>query len=247
MTKVTIYDVDPAINHYAKTDHSYKALERLHKRISTGKRFAKAFPRYGLVSIQRGTGGGSYAHKQWGGRRFISLGDNRSDAVLLHEMAHQITFSHPRYKDEGHGPGFAAALLKLTGVVYGPQAAKSLKWAYWRLGIKVLNEKGQARRVVEPKGVDPAVIEKFAFVDREEERAVLRRAVFNAARQGETHYQCPECQCLGKITVARYARRYRPMTGVTWSCEPCKSFVAYERYGSPEKLGFVPARIAARN
>ena len=47
MTRVTIYDVDGLVQSYAKeTSTDFKALQRRYKRITSGKRFAAAFPRY---------------------------------------------------------------------------------------------------------------------------------------------------------------------------------------------------------
>lgn len=146
----TVYDAEKILSLYTdETLVDVTALQRRHEAIARGKRFQAAFTQYATFKpvIEKGTGLGSYAHLGWGRTR-ITLGANRSEAVLLHEMAHVIAHKHSRYGNcSDHGAGFVAALLDITRVVLGCEAERALKYGLWLTGLKTLDATGKPVKV----------------------------------------------------------------------------------------------------
>ena len=56
------------------------------------------------------------------------------EAVLLHEMAHHLTFHLDGTRL--HGPAFVVRMLELVGRVLGPEAALALRVDYAEAGVK---------------------------------------------------------------------------------------------------------------
>lgn len=234
-----IYRVDPVIQAYAKTpSRRFEDLAKRYKAITTSKRFQSAFPRYGAVSLVKSSGGGSYAyltgdHSQG---RVISLGANRDEAVLLHEIAHFVAYRHgERYGcEEGHGPGFALALLNVVRVCQGAEAEKALRHMYKALGIRV-HKAGSKRGVIaRTQGDAPeraaAII---ADVVGAKERFANKRAMARAMvrERGEGIYRestpsfidgykstCLQCGNQGRVNESRRTR-----TQIRWyaQCDAC--------------------------
>lgn len=135
-----IYRVDALVQLYAKEQStSFTKLHARYKRIIKSKRFQAAFPKFDTrIALEQGTGGGSYAYvDDYPGR--IRLGGNRSEAVLLHEIAHHIEASHIKYGRDrrDHGPGFAAAFVDLVHVTQGPEAARAFKHLLREMRFKI--------------------------------------------------------------------------------------------------------------
>ena len=215
MTRVNIYRVDDVVQAYAKeSSRDFKKLKARHARIIKGKRFQKAFPNYnGLwdVNVEEGRGRGSYAVYAEG---LIKLGGNRSEAVLLHEMAHHINHRHVEFGyGDDHDPGFASAYLALVKVVLGAEAERALRHAYKAIGVKVY-KKGKPRGVpVRVRGEAPEkaseLIDKMVRTKdgEKEQRAFLRGVVKNLP--DETFWSnmehaiipCPEKGCDGEAKV----------------------------------------------
>lgn len=192
MTRVTIYDVDGVVQSYAKEPSTdFKALKRRYKRLIAGKRFKAAFPNYGDIDLVLGRGGGSYAymsgHHSQG--RVITLGDNRSEATLLHEIAHFVEYRHRLvYGKEGaHGPGFAAALLDVVRIAQGAEAEKALRHLYSALRIRVYRN-GRVGKVRAP-GAAPekaqAEIDRIlGYRAKAADKRARGRALVRAAMEG---------------------------------------------------------------
>lgn len=255
MTTRRIYRVDPLVQTYAKeTSSSFKALERRYKRLISGKRFQAAFPRYGTRPLVESNGGGSYAYM--GGHhsqgRVISLGSNRDEAVMLHEIAHHVAYAHPQYgRGDDHGPGFCAALLDVVKVAQGAEAERALRHLYSALRIKVYRN-GRVGRVRAPGDAPEKarpVIDRIvsgkqaAAAERARARAMIRgRGEKITPPQGvyysTTHYDAPcECGAVGVVSIAHYTR-----TTEEWvaRCDACNltEFVRLPK----ERWGTVAAR-----
>lgn len=215
MTRVNIYRVDDVVQAYAKeTSTDFKKLKARHARIVKGKRFQKAFPNYqGLwdTRVEESRGRGSYARYH---ERLIKLGSNRSEAVLLHEMAHHINHRHREFgHGDDHDPGFASAYLAVVKVVLGAEAERALRHAYKAIGVKVYKE-GKPRGVpVRVRGEAPEkareLIDKMVKVKdgEKEQRAFLRGVVKNLPDEAfwsnmeHAVIPCPEKGCDGEAKV----------------------------------------------
>lgn len=250
MTSRRVYRVDPLVQAYAaEPSTSFKALERRYKRLINGKRFQSAFPRFGQHPLVEGHGGGSYAYIGGGhsGGRAISLGSNRSEAVLLHEIAHHVAYRHSEYgPGDDHGPGFCAALLDVVRVAQGAEAEKALRHLYSALGLKVYRN-GRAGRVRAPGDapekarpvIDDIVGRKRAAADeRARARAMVRGRgdkLDRAPGHYTTKYVAPcECGAIGEVYESHWTR-----TTEEWvaRCEGCGMF---------EVVRFARGKVAAR-
>jgi hypothetical protein len=251
MTRVTIYDVDGVVQSYAKEPSiAFPALKRRYKRLIAGKRFKAAFPNYGDIDLVPGRGGGSYAymsgHHSQG--RVITLGDNRSEATLLHEIAHFVEYRHRlAYGKEGvHGPGFAAALLDVVRIAQGAEAERALRHLYSALGIKV-HRNGRVGKVRAP-GAAPekaqAEIDRIlgyrakAADKRARARAMARAAIAEGPLEGGSRWRpmfATDCDCEGTVSVWE-DRATR--TTVVWSvrCERCNFFEQVSLPGEPRMV-----------
>lgn len=226
---VNIYHVDRIIAVYAKHDGSdYAALRRRYTAITKGKRFNAAFPKYGPrgIVLEQGSGGGSYAHfyshsgplknRSW----LISLGANRNEPVMLHEIAHHVARLHPQYGYcADHGPGFASALLDVVRVVLGAEAERSVRHAYKALRIKVYKPGKRNGGAVRAPGQPPAATADIiaAMIERREkaanERALARqvlRAVERPRNWGErAEADCPACEGTVRVSLTGRTRKTR--------------------------------------
>lgn len=87
--------------------------------------------RWGTTRIIVDAGRGSHANV---GRRItVSRNHRRSEAVILHEMAHVLA---PWYDVADHGPEFAAILLILVEGVMGKEHARDLRASYAEHRVK---------------------------------------------------------------------------------------------------------------
>lgn len=252
LTTRRIYQVDPLVQAYAKEpSESFKALERRYKRLISGKRFQAAFPRYGHHPLVEGNGGGSYAHLSGhhSQGRAISLGSNRDEAVMLHEIAHHVAYNHPQYgPGDDHGPGFCAALLDVVQVAQGAEAEKALRHLYSALRIKVYRN-GRVGRVRAPGDAPEKarpVIEKIlgwkqkAADERARARAMVRgRGEKITPPEGVYYssikYAAPcECGAVGEVMESYWTRTTEEWTA---RCEAC---------GLIETVRFARGKVAAR-
>lgn len=231
--EVTIYRVAPVIQTYARTPSGeFKALHARYTRLIATKRFRDAFPRYGEVALLPGSGGGSYAH--FGGHsqgRVITLGQGRSEAILLHEIAHHVAQRHSAYGFcADHGTGFALALLHVVKVAQGAEAERALRHAYASLRIRVYKAGG--RRGVLPRvaGAAPeraqkAISKMIAARDAAvAERAALRAMLRSAPDQvGKHPASCAVCGDPGAVlSVTYWTRRQGGGTYEVYAeCEAC--------------------------
>jgi hypothetical protein len=216
MTRVNIYRVDALVQAYAKeTSSNFKKLEARYKRILKSKRFQTAFPKYKNIGLEAGSGGGSYAHfyshhgikkeRGW----MISLGGNRSEAVLLHEIAHHVARLHPEFGYCGdHGPGFASALLAVVKVTQGVEAERALKHTYKAIGVKVYKagkRNGVAVRVrgEVPESAQEVIGKIVGWKKGAADNRAFIRAAMEAARAdfGEQSIPCPSDGCDGQAEV----------------------------------------------
>lgn len=258
MTSRRIYRVDPLVQAYAKEPSSdFKALTRRYKRILASKRFQAAFPRYGDRPLVEGRGGGSYAYMSGhhSAGRAISLGDNRSEAVLLHEIAHHVAYAHPQYgPGDDHGPGFCAALLDVVKVAQGAEAEKALRHLYSALGLKVYRN-GRAGKVRAPgdapEKAQPVIARILELKDAAADKRAMVRAVYRANLEGtyrdrgRRDVDCPQCSATALLMVDRvgYGRGGRPDSiKVYFSCDGCNA------WGTVQMLSewVEPVRVAAR-
>lgn len=239
MTRVTIYRVDPLVQTYAKEPSlDFKALQRRYKRLISGKRFKAAFPRYHRtdVPLVESSGGGSYAHLSGhhSQRHCISLGTNRSEAVLLHEIAHFVEYRHPDVygRHDGHGPGFAAALLDVVRIAQGAEAEKALRHLYSALRIRVYRN-GRVGKVRAPGDAPEKAQAKIAEIlgyrdeaadSRVKARAMLRVALDGAEYPYEAKIKGLPCECGSTDGEVWYVGRTR--TTRKWGvwCNGCKMF-----------------------
>ena len=252
MTTRRVYRVDPLVQTYAKEQSSnFKKLAARYKRLTTGKRFQAAFPRYGNHPLVEGHGMGSYAYMGGGhsNGRVISLGSNRDEAVMLHEIAHHVAYRHAQYgPGDDHGPGFCAALLDVVRVAQGAEAEKALRHLYSALGLKVWRN-GKAVRVRAP-GEAPEkaqpVIERI--VGRKQKAADERaRARAMVRARGEritppenvyywaTKFEAP-CAC-GAVGEVYESNRTRTTEEWVARCEACNMV---------EMVRFARGKVAAR-
>lgn len=112
------------------------------------------------VGVGRNLNGRSYG---WG---FITVSPaGRNPVVLLHEITHQILGRERGLGDyASHGPEFCAIYLFLVGHVLGDEAARALKAAYVRRGVKHVVPAGVVPR-------QPRYEVKTAQQAREEKKA----------------------------------------------------------------------------
>lgn len=252
LTSRRIYRVDPLVQTYAKEPSSnFKKLAARYKRLINGKRFQAAFPRYGNHPLVEGNGGGSYAYIGGGhsNGRAISLGSNRDEAVLLHEIAHHVAYRHSQYgPGDDHGPGFCAALLDVVRVAQGAEAEKALRHLYSALGLKVYRN-GRVGRVRAPGDAPEKarpVIEEIvggkqaAAAERARARAMVRgRGERIVPPEGVYYssikYAAPcECGAVGEVMESYWTRTTEEWTA---RCEAC---------GLIETVRFARGKVAAR-
>lgn len=250
MTSRRIYRVDPLVQAYAKEGSSnFKKLAARYKRILASKRFQAAFPRYGAHPLVEGQGGGSYAYIGGGhsNGRAISLGSNRDESVLLHEIAHHVAYRHAQYgPGDDHGPGFCAALLDVVKVCQGAEAEKALRHLYSALGLKVYRN-GRAGRVRAPGDapekaqpvIDDIVGWKQKATDERARARAMVRAMGDKMEMPEggyhTRYAAPcECGSIGYVYESNWTR-----TTEEWvaRCKACNMF---------EVVRFGRGKVAAR-
>ena len=249
MTSRRIYRVDPLVQAYAKEGSSnFKKLAARYKRILASKRFQTAFPKYGTHPLVEGHGGGSYAYIGGGhsNGRAISLGSNRSEAVLLHEIAHHVAYRHSQYgPGDDHGPGFCAALLDVVKVCQGAEAEKALRHLYSALGLKVYRN-GRAGRVRAPGDapekaqpvIDDIVGRKRKAADeRARARAMVRARTESSSLDSyrRAKYEAP-CVC-GAVGEVYESNRTRTTEEWVARCESCSMF---------EMVSFGRGKVAAR-
>lgn len=221
---VRIYWVDRLVQEYAKEpSREFEALTRRYKRLVATKRFRKAFPRYGVRPLVQGHGGGSYAYTRGGHSQgcVISLGSNRSEAVLLHEIAHHVHRTHREVygpAKESHGPGFASALLAVVRVAQGEEAKKALRHLYSRMNIKVYRN-GKVRQAhapgEPPERAVPVIKDILAWRQDGRDSRALARAMYReyivgqetSPGNGRAEFECPECG--GTAQVSAYRQTYR--------------------------------------
>lgn len=215
-----IYRVDALVQLYAKEQStSFTKLHARYKRIIKSKRFQAAFPNYDIrIALQQGTGGGSYAYvDEYPGR--IRLGSNRSEAVLLHEIAHHIEASHSKYGRDrrDHGPGFAAAFVDLVHVTQGPEAARAFKHLLREMRFKIW-DCGKCKPVLPrvkgeaPEAARETIASIMGWKKREQERRQSdREKVATMLTQKEwTFVQNHGGPCPGKVQrTATYSIRTR--------------------------------------
>lgn len=231
---VRIYWVDRLVQEYAKEpSREFEALARRYKRLVQTKRFRKAFPRYGVRTLVKGHGGGSYAYTRGGHSQgcVISLGSNRSEAVLLHEIAHHVHRTHREVygpAGESHGPGFAAALLAVVRVAQGEEAMKALRHLYSRMNIKVYRN-GKVRRASAPgeppERAVPVIKDILGWREDGKQSRALARAMYREHIEGQgisryesrsVTFECPECG--GTAKVGAYPQS-RSRTWIHVDCE----------------------------
>lgn len=252
MTRVNIYRVDGIVQAYAKeTTSDFKKLQARYKRILRSKRFQAAFPRYRNIELRPGHGWGSYAdYGQWN----IRLGGNRSEAVLLHEIAHHVARRHPEFGYcDGHGPGFASAYLAVVKVAQGAEAERALRHTYKAIGVKVYSPtkaNGVAVRVrgEAPEKVRALIGEVSGFKKAHaNERAYARQAL--AQTEPGVYEQtviCPICTSDCKVVYSTYrtTRRYH-QTQVQYEvrCDDCQ----LHEFGKADPYWFFKRKAAARS
>jgi hypothetical protein len=137
-----IYRVDGMVQATAISQtRDLDELTAAYDRFTTSPDFQAAFPNYQGIPMMRGFGGRSAAFRR-GSQRWIRLGSNRSEAVMLHEIAHHAADLHPdKYGPRtSHGPGFAAAFLDIVTMYQGQAARDGLIAAYYVEKIKVWSE-----------------------------------------------------------------------------------------------------------
>jgi hypothetical protein len=231
---VTIYSVEPVVQAYAKeTGRSMTLMGRRYTRLIATKRFRDAFPSYPSVALVQGPGEGSYAYLtgDHSEGRCISLGGNRCEAVLLHEIAHHVAYSHgSRYgREDGHGPGFASALLDVVRVAQGAEAERALRHMYKGLRIRVYRA-GSAKGVL-PRTAGPAPDKAQAIIDRMlsgraaevRERAAVRQMLRRTPNVGTHTQECPICSTPGATlrVSSGYSGRMRLRYGAYAQCGSC--------------------------
>jgi hypothetical protein len=216
-----IYSVAGIVQHHAKEKSTdFTDLTRRYKAIMKSKRFHTAFPNYKprKITLEKGSGGGSYAHfysysgplknRSW----LISLGTNRNEYVMLHEIAHHVARLHSQYGNcSDHGPGFASAFLDVVRVVLGAEAERSMKYAYKAFRLKVYSPTKPNGVNVRVRGEAPEsvkeMIDKILGHKKKNatERAIARQAVKQVERlpkgwtEEVTGTDCPACG--GQYTV----------------------------------------------
>ncbi len=168
--------------------HDLDELTAAYDRFTTSPDFQAAFPNYRDIPMMRGFGGRSAAFRR-GSSRWIRLGSNRSEAVMLHEIAHHAADLHPaKYGPRtAHGPGFAAAFLDIVTMYQGQAGRDGLIAAYYEERIKVWSE-GRTVLLYKPTTLTPAAAvaledirvakdarKAFSEVRRARQRIVARR------------------------------------------------------------------------
>ena len=134
-----IYRVDGMVQATAISQtRDLDELIAAYDRFTASPDFQAAFPNYQGIPIMRGFGGRSAAFRR-GSSRWIRLGSNRSEAVMLHEIAHHAADLHSaKYGPRtAHGPGFAAAFLDIVTMYQGQAGRDGLIAAYYEERIKV--------------------------------------------------------------------------------------------------------------
>jgi len=137
-----IYRVDGMVQATAiSRTRDLDELIAAYDRFTASADFQAAFPNYRGIPMMRGFGGRSAAFRR-GDDRWIRLGSNRSEAVMLHEIAHHAADLHPaKYGPRtAHGPGFAAAFLDVVTMYQGQAGRDGLIAAYYEERIKVWDE-----------------------------------------------------------------------------------------------------------
>lgn len=139
-----IYRVDPMVQTVATNKtRDFKQLQSMYDSFTASPGFQQEFPNYGTIPMKPGFGGRSAAF--WRGKeRWIRIGGNGCEAVVLHEIAHHVNALHrDRYGPKDcHGPGFAAAFLDVVTLYQGERGRIALTAAFAQERIKVWREGG---------------------------------------------------------------------------------------------------------
>lgn len=144
-----IYHADPVVQATALNQtRDLDELTTMYQQFTGSAAFRDRWPNYGDIPLMTGFGGRSAAFRR-GSERWIRLGSNRSESVLLHEIAHHVHGTHPdQYvSEDSHGTGFATAYLDVVEMFQGEQGRRALTVAYGILGIKVWRD---GKRVMLP-------------------------------------------------------------------------------------------------
>jgi len=178
-----IYRVDGMVQATAISQtRDLDELIAAYDRFTASPDFQAAFPNYHGIPMMRGFGGRSAAFRR-GDERWIRLGSNRSEAVMLHEIAHHAADLHPaKYGPRtAHGPGFAAAFLDIVTMYQGQAGRDGLIAAYYVEKIKVWQE-GRTVLLYKPTTLTPAAATALDLI-REAQRVRKEVAASRRERQ----------------------------------------------------------------
>lgn len=81
-----------------------------------------------MLWVQSGRGSNS-----WAGRITVAPHHRRSEAIILHELAHCLVPT----SCQDHGPEFAATLLELVRIIMGPEHARDLRASFTTHRVRV--------------------------------------------------------------------------------------------------------------
>lgn len=213
-----IYRVDPVVSATATNKtKDQDTLTRMYDEFTASPAFLAEFPKYRGIPLLRGFGGRSAAFRR-GSERWIRLGSNRSEATMLHEIAHHACDLHPeRYGPRtSHGPGFAAAYLDVVTLYQGERGREALIAAYAQERIKVYRDGERvllsARPVKDPEvllalaGMATASEARKARAERARRRKEERRKRLEEQAEREPWMRFHlECQKLQRHMAAKKA------------------------------------------
>ena len=106
----------------------------------------RAYPSKIIVEASNGSHA-TFVRKGWTQYRAIRLNNlGRIKLIILHEIAHHITWGH-----EGHGPEFADVFSKLVKRYLGKESYETLIDSFSNNRVKIMGTTGKARVPRKPK------------------------------------------------------------------------------------------------
>jgi putative metallohydrolase (TIGR04338 family) len=118
---------------------------------------------------------------------------SRSEQVILHELAHHITWGS---RDGDHGPTFATVYLDLVRHMLGAEAAARLQARYRVHGVRVLDKGGKPRLPqVPPAQASYAAERKAGLAENKAWRLLMQdwSQRFRTAAENGGEVDCPSC------------------------------------------------------
>lgn len=140
---------------------------------------------------------------------------SRSEQTVLHELAHHIT-----WRDQDHGPEFAAVYLDLVRHMLGADAAARLQARFRVHGVRVLDSAGKPRLPQVPPALREYAAERKAGLEDDKAWRSLMRGWSERFRVAANNGHDIDCHVCGSWapTERRTRSQWQGPDEVEWSC-----------------------------